>query len=66
MNPAGESGPAISICAHQLQREASEAIALAMAMRDRASPGERQDIPAALLARDRLRALLGTVGENQS
>lgn len=53
-----DSGPAITISAHQLQREASEAILLAQAMRDRAQPGARQDIPAALIARDRLRALI--------
>ena len=59
MNPSSETGPAISISAHDLVRLGNEVITLGQAMRDRAQPGARQDIPAALTARDRLRALIG-------
>ena len=58
-----DTGPAISISVRELLREASEFIILAQAIRDRAQPGPNQDIPAALIARDRLRALIGTSGD---
>ena len=61
MNPSSETGPAISISAHDLVRLGNDLIAFGQVIRDRAQPGPRQDIPAALTARDRLRALIGGV-----
>jgi hypothetical protein len=55
----GDTGPSITICAHKLYAQAQAAIVLAQAIRDRAMAGPGRDIAAALVARDRLRALLG-------